>query len=72
MEYRYWDSVNYCLDFKGMLEDLRKVPSNAVVVFHACAHNPTGVDPTMEQWRLIADVCEVRKLRSKYEPLLKF
>lgn len=20
------------------------------MLFHACAHNPTGVDPTMEQW----------------------
>lgn len=29
---------------------------------HACAHNPTGVDPTMDQWKEIADVCEERKL----------
>jgi len=29
---------------------------------HACAHNPTGVDPTQEQWRQIADVIEQRGL----------
>ncbi len=25
-------------------------------LLHACAHNPTGVDPTEEQWKAIADV----------------
>ena len=24
-------------------------------VLHACAHNPTGIDPTIEQWQRIAD-----------------
>lgn len=28
------------------------------VVMHAgCAHNPTGIDPTREQWEQIADLC---------------
>ena len=27
-----------------------------MVLLHACAHNPTGVDPTPEQWKGIADV----------------
>jgi aspartate/tyrosine/aromatic aminotransferase len=30
-------------------------------LLHACAHNPTGVDPTPEQWAKIADVIEERK-----------
>lgn len=25
-------------------------------MLHACAHNPTGVDPTQEQWKQIADI----------------
>lgn len=25
-------------------------------LLHACAHNPTGVDPTQDQWREIARV----------------
>jgi hypothetical protein len=28
-------------------------------LLHACAHNPTGVDPTKDQWKAIADVIEV-------------
>jgi len=33
-----------------------------VVLLHACAHNPTGVDPTVEQWKEIAKVCVEGKL----------
>jgi aspartate aminotransferase len=32
-----------------MLEDLAAAPDGAAVLLHACAHNPTGVDPTKEQ-----------------------
>ena len=27
-----------------------------------CAHNPTGVDPTKEEWKAICDLCHERKL----------
>jgi len=54
--YRYWDAKGRCLDLQGMLEDLRKAPKGSVVLLHACAHNPTGVDPTKEQWKQIAQV----------------
>ncbi|KAE8735389.1 Aspartate aminotransferase [Hibiscus syriacus] len=43
-----------------LLEDLGAAPAGAIVLLHACAHNPTGVDPTVEQWE------QIRKLiRSK-------
>ena len=29
------------------------------MLLHACAHNPTGVDPNNEEWTKIADVIEV-------------
>jgi len=61
-EYRYWDPVKRCLDIEGMVEDLKNAPENTVVILHAVAHNPTGVDPTKEQWKTIADVCEEQKL----------
>ncbi len=34
-------------------------PSKSVVVLHGCAHNPTGMDPTKEEWARIADVFSV-------------
>eukprot|EP00659_Diplonema_papillatum_P000410 gene410-587_t len=40
-----------------MIEDLKKFPSRSIVVLQLCAHNPTGADPTQEQWRRIGKVC---------------
>jgi aspartate/tyrosine/aromatic aminotransferase len=37
-------------------------PAGTVVLLHACAHNPTGVDPTAEQWEQISDVIKQKKL----------
>ena len=37
------------------------MPEKSIVLLHACAHNPTGVDPTQEQWEAIADVILQKK-----------
>ncbi|KAI4465734.1 aspartate aminotransferase [Holotrichia oblita] len=60
--YRYWNETKRGLDLEGMLDDLRSAPDKSVVILHACAHNPTGCDPTQEQWKLIADVVEEKKM----------
>jgi aspartate aminotransferase len=63
--YRYLDPATPTtpsLDFAGLKEDLLSAPEGALVLLQACAHNPTGVDPSPEQWREIAAVCEERKL----------
>ena len=61
-EYRYYDSKTVGLDLEGMLEDLRAAPHGSVVILHGCAHNPTGVDPTRDEWVAIADVCSENRL----------
>jgi len=33
-----------------------------VVLFHGCCHNPTGIDPTLEQWTTLAQLCANKKL----------
>jgi aspartate aminotransferase, cytoplasmic len=60
--YRYWNQEKRGLNFEGLLEDLNGAPEGAVVILHACAHNPTGSDPTKDQWEKIADVVEKKKL----------
>lgn len=60
--YRYWNPETRSIDLDGLLEDLSNAPEGAVIVLHACAHNPTGCDPTPEQWAKIADVVEKKKL----------
>ncbi|KAG8491563.1 hypothetical protein CXB51_014843 [Gossypium anomalum] len=51
--YRYYDPTTRGLNFQGLLEDLGAAPAGAIVLLHACAHNPTGVDPTVEEWEQI-------------------
>ncbi|KAI5393753.1 aspartate aminotransferase P2, mitochondrial isoform X1 [Lathyrus oleraceus] len=57
-EYRYYDPKTVGLDFEGMLEDIKSAPEGTFVLLHGCAHNPTGIDPTPEQWEKIADVIQ--------------
>ena len=52
--YRYYNPTTNGLDYDGMLEDLDDAPDGSIILLHACAHNPTGCDPSMEQWRAIS------------------
>lgn len=61
-EYRYFNAETKGVDIEGMLEDLKNAPTGAVVLLHGCAHNPTGADPTKEQWERILAVVEERGL----------
>jgi len=60
--YTYYDAKKVALNFEGMLGDLDKLPEGTIVLLHACAHNPTGIDPTHAQWDRIVDVVLKRKL----------
>ncbi|KAJ6295887.1 hypothetical protein OIU77_006015 [Salix suchowensis] len=60
--YRYYDPATRGLDFQGLLEDLGAAPSGSIVLLHACAHNPTGVDPTIEQWEQIRQLMRSKGL----------
>lgn len=49
-----------------MIDGLRQLGSNDVVVLHGCCHNPTGADLTQEQWLIVADVA----LERGFTPLI--
>ncbi|GJQ13925.1 hypothetical protein GpartN1_g5716.t1 [Galdieria partita] len=55
-EYRYFDSSTCDVDGKGLIEDLKNIPCHSIIVLHACAHNPTGADPSEELWKQILQV----------------
>jgi aromatic-amino-acid transaminase len=48
--YPYYDASTHGLDFAAMRASLEAMAPGTIVVLHACCHNPTGVDPTPEQW----------------------
>lgn len=58
--YPYYDAATHGLDFGGMIAVLDQADPGAIVVLHACCHNPTGVDPSAEQWDRILEVVRAR------------
>ena len=52
--YDYYDAESKDLDFDAMLKSLQDVEAGELVLFHGCCHNPTGIDPTIEQWEVLA------------------
>lgn len=60
--YPYFDAATRGLDAKGMLGALSKAEKGDIVLLHACAHNPTGVDPSRDQWKQIAQIVQERQL----------
>ncbi|ODV84437.1 hypothetical protein CANARDRAFT_201304 [[Candida] arabinofermentans NRRL YB-2248] len=61
-KYSYYDFETNALNESGMLADLAAAEPGTVVLLHACCHNPTGVDPELEQWDKILDVISEKKL----------
>jgi len=54
--YTYYSAKNNGLNFEGLTSDLKSAPENSVVMLHACAHNPTGQDPTPQQWESLIPI----------------
>lgn len=61
-QYRYYDKASQGLDFDGLLDDLKQAKVGDIVLLHACCHNPTGIDPTQEQWQDIATLVKDKQL----------
>jgi aspartate aminotransferase len=59
--YPYFSKETNGLDFAGMVSAIESAPEGSIILLHACAHNPTGVDPTRDQWTQLATL--LRKKR---------
>jgi aspartate aminotransferase len=60
--YPYYNPNSHGLDLERLIEEFEKIPEGSAVLFHACCHNPTGVDPSFDQWKAIAQVVQKRNL----------
>jgi len=59
--YRYYDPATCGLNFAGMSEDIANAPKGSVILLHACAHNPTGVDPSKDQWEKLSSLIKEKQ-----------
>lgn len=58
--YPYYSNLTKGLDINAMLDTLKDAPRGSVVVLQGCAHNPTGIDPSQDEWKQIAEVIRER------------
>lgn len=59
--YPYFSKETKGLDFDGFINKIQNADEGSIVVLHACAHNPTGVDLTQDQWKKVAEVIRAKK-----------
>ncbi len=60
--YPYYDAGQHVLEAERMLEAIGAIPKGDVILFHACCHNPSGLDPSEEEWRAITEIVVEREL----------
>jgi aromatic-amino-acid transaminase len=60
--YPYYDAAKRGINFDGMLGTLNGAAAGTIVVLHACCHNPTGYDITLDQWQQVINTVKARGL----------
>ena len=51
--YPYYDFETHAICFDEMIEALKKIPKDDIVLLHGCCHNPTGADLSSDQWKQV-------------------
>ncbi|KAH8307135.1 hypothetical protein KR044_005688, partial [Drosophila immigrans] len=60
--YQYCSEHKTELNIYGLVADMMTAPEGAVIVLDACAHNPTSLSPTIDEWKLIAHIAMCKKM----------
>jgi aspartate/tyrosine/aromatic aminotransferase len=61
-DYDYYDVQRHQIRFPEIERKLKRLPSGTAVLFHACCHNPSGADFSLDEWTALAKLCRTRKL----------
>lgn len=62
LRYAYYDQATLSVDREGFFAGLEALPERTLVILHACCHNPTGVDITIEDWTRVLDIVKAKNL----------
>ncbi|MCI0619312.1 aromatic amino acid transaminase, partial [bacterium] len=60
--YPYYSREKRGFDFEAMAAFLGGLKEKSIVILHACCHNPTGCDPSLEQWKEISRIMKEKRL----------
>lgn len=60
--YPYLNSEGSGIDFVGFCAALKTLPPLSAVVLQCCGHNPTGFDPTFEEWKELSEIMKQQRL----------
>lgn len=66
--YPYYNSKKRKFDCDKMIEFLEELQNGSIILLHACCHNPTGSDPSHEEWEKISSVL----LKKRHLPFFDF
>lgn len=61
-DYAYFDAFTNTLDFPGLCQSIQGMPPGSVILLQGCGHNPTGVDPSFEQWKVLSDLIKMQEV----------
>ena len=60
--YKYYDDVKHQVDFSGMCHSIQEMAPGSVILLHASCHNPTGIDPSFEQWKELSEIIKKQRV----------
>ncbi|MGA8163949.1 MAG: amino acid aminotransferase [Waddliaceae bacterium] len=60
--YPYFDPLTHQLNFSEISASIKKMPARSTILFQGGCHNPTGKDPTLEQWKEISKLLKKQRV----------
>ena len=60
--YKYYNEEKKGVDFNELKKEFDNIDDNSIIIFHACAHNPTGCDLNKDEWKEIVEILKKKKL----------
>lgn len=61
-DYPYFNPQRKNFYERKFFSALHKMKPESIVLLHVCCHNPTGIDPSFEQWKEISRIMKEKKL----------
>jgi len=57
-----WQHNTGVLDIETCFSDLENAKEGDILLLHGSCHNPSGVDPSLQQWQQFVDFCIAKKV----------